>query len=260
MNAEELAGRFRENSKVEAVALSGSRTSAINDSDSDYDIYIYCSGIVEKEERERIYSSLSLSYQVSISFFEEGDEASDGIALFDIMFRSVDWTEKEVSDVYRKGKARIGYTTCILHNIATSQILFDRTGWLGSIKREISSGYPEKLRQNIIHDNLMIIDGEFSSPFMHQAELAAKRSDTVSECHRLTAILASYFDMIFAYNRVYHPGEKKLIRYAHLLCKELPENFDDDIQNAIKALGEDRFIPALRSLSEHLHAFLSEGR
>ena len=260
MEQEAIADAFSRINKVESVALSGSRTSAISDSDSDYDIYIYCTERIGTEERKRLYDSLHLDADISVSFFEEGDETYDGSNVFDIMFRSVVWTENEIQAVYREHTARLGYTTCILHNISTSRILFDRSGWFSKLQREISSGYPEKLRENIIRDNLQIIDGAFSAPFSKQLELAAKRYDIVSENHRLAALLASYFDIIFAYNRVYHPGEKKLMAYAHILCHELPEGFDDDINNAVKSIGQENLICNVRMLTSHLHAFLDRER
>ncbi len=256
MKPEELAERFMENSKVEAVALSGSRTSAINDSDSDYDIYVYSSAHISEDERAAVYASLGLDAQISISFFEEGDEACSGGVPFDIMFRSIEWTENEIKSVYRDQRAKIGYTTCILYNILTSRILADRSGWLDAVRNEISQGYPEKLRERIIRDNLKIINGSFSSPFIRQLELAVKRHDIFSQQHRLTAILVSYFDIIFAYNRVYHPGEKKLVGYAHLLCPSLPESFDDDIEKAIGSVGRDSFLDDVRTLLHHLDSFL----
>ena len=99
-----------------------------------------------------------------------------------------------------------------------------------------------------------VIDGNGASTFLIQAELAVKRGDIVSSNHRLAAILASYFDIIFAYNRVYHPGEKKLIGYAHF-CKDLPMNMDENIEKAITTLGKPDHLDALRTLVSHLHDF-----
>ena len=254
MTVQMIADSFSGEEGIRAVALSGSRTAAVNDSSSDYDLYVYSDTPLRREARKGIYDSLHLSSRTGISFFEEGDEAEDDEGnVFDIMFRSREWTEGEIEQVYRKCQAKIGYTTCILHNIATSEMLYDGSGWLSSLKDELLSGYPERLRENIIRDNLMIIDGNFSFPFIAQLELAVRRDDIVSQNHRLSAFLASYFDVLFAVNRVWHPGEKKLMRYAHILCRTLPEGFDEDIPSLLKAVGTPDLMKSARRAAERLH-------
>lgn len=43
--------------------------------------------------------------------------------------------------------------------------------------------------------------------------------------------MASYFDVLFAINRIFHPGEKRLVSFALNNCPVLPamfkENFDE---------------------------------
>ena len=184
--------------ETESIALSGSRRSAINDESSDWDVYIYSSSRIMPETREKIFASIFPRFSVNCSPFEEGDECMDEDGrVYDIMYRSTEWTEWQIDDVYRKHNARVGYTTCFLYNIATSEVLFDRSGWLSSIIKELQGEYPEELRSNIIRKNMDVIDGNGASTFLIQAELAVKRGDIVSSNHRLAAILASYFDIIF---------------------------------------------------------------
>ena len=255
-----LASSFL-NSGAEAAVLSGSRTSILKDQASDWDIYVYSSAPIDKRIRKDIYSALSLSSIVGMTFFEESDEAEDSHGnIYDIMFRSKEWTEWQVDDVYRRGNARIGYTTCILYNIAHSRIISSASGWFERIKEEISGQYPDKLRENIIRKNIDVIDGDYSSPFIRQLELAAERGDIVSQNHRMSAILASYFDVLFAYNRVYHPGEKRLIPYASSLCISLPYDMEKDICSALNAIGSDRLVPAAAKLIEELHMLIDRNR
>ena len=63
-----------------------------------------------------------------------------------------------------------------------------------------------------------------------QIKSAVNREDFVSVNHRTSAFLASYFDVIFAFNRVLHPGEKKLVEFALSYCQILPENFKNDVE------------------------------
>ena len=75
-------------------------------------------------------------------------------------------------------------------------------------------------------------DKPFAS-YYEQIEKAIKRNDIVSINHRISAFLASYFDIIFAVNELLHPGEKRLIQYALNNCKILPDKFDENITNLL---------------------------
>ncbi|MGX8681055.1 MAG: hypothetical protein ACSW74_00200, partial [Spirochaetales bacterium] len=56
----------------------------------------------------------------------------------------------------------------------------------------------------------------------------------------------SYFDVLFAANRLLHPGEKRLIAFAVANCKVLPKDFEKDIAAAL----EDRTAALPTLLSE----------
>ena len=76
----------------------------------------------------------------------------------------------------------------------------------------------------------------------------------------MSAILASYFDVLFAYNRVYHPGEKRLVPYASALCRSLPCDMEKDLNRAVNAIGTDRLVPATAKLIERLHMLIDSNR
>lgn len=76
-------------------------------------------------------------------------------------------------------EASLGYTTALWHNVRTSRVLFDRHGWLARLKQVAARPCPVPLAQAII-----------------------------------AALLASCFDVLFALNRVPHPGEKRLLATA----------------------------------------------
>ena len=255
MILKKLAEGFSSLENCSALAVSGSRTSAIHDDASDWDIYIYSSTRIDPAVRKKILSSLTDDYRICSSFFEEGDDFTAEGIFFDLMYRDTGFVHEQIRRVWTDHTPSLGYTTCFLHNISTSEILFDRNGWFKRIQDEINSGYPEELRTNIISKNARVINGSGASTFMIQAELAKKRHDIVSSNHRLTAILSSYFDILFAYNRTYHPGEKKLLQYAHLL-KDFPPDMDEDIERAIHTVAKDGHIKALKTLIGHLYDFL----
>lgn len=250
-----LASEFSSIEAVEALALSGSQTAPLHDDSSDFDLYIYSKERLPLAARERIFSSISNKFRINCSLFEEGDELYTAEGFFDLMYRSAEWAENEVESVWRKHKAKLGYTTAFLFNIQRSKLLFDKSGRLSTLKEELSAPYPKELKENIIKTNMRIIDGDLESPFLKQLELAAKREDLVSQNHRLTALLSCYFDVLFAYNEVFHPGEKKLMKYAHLLCPLLPEDFDEDMIKMTTSTG-DFLVEAVKDALKKLHAML----
>ncbi len=75
------------------------------------------------------------------------------------------------------------------------------------------------------------------SSYTDQIEKALKRSDLLSLNHRLAALFASYFDVLFALNRTPHPGEKRLLAYASR-CVALPENMVTDVEAVLRAPPE----------------------
>ena len=157
---------------------------------------------------------------------------SNGISL-DVIYRSIDKFEGYLKFVVDEGVSFNGYTTCFWHNIINSKILFDKSGKFTELQKKYTIDYPEKLRENIISKNRKLLSGVLPS-YDKQIKKAAQRNDLVSVHHRITEFLASYFDIIFALNRLTHPGEKKLVSLCKKNCKILPENFEENI-NALLA-------------------------
>ena len=54
--------------------------------------------------------------------------------------------------------------------------------------------------------------------------------------HRVAAWLSSYFDILFAANRRFHPGEKRLLAYAKEL-PSLPESMIEDVRTSCSQAG-----------------------
>ena len=52
--------------------------------------------------------------------------------------------------------------------------------------------------------------------------------------------MESYFDVIFALNKLTHPGEKRMVEYALKNAKTLPKDFSEN--NLSTRFGVDSFI------------------
>ena len=174
-------------------------------------------------------------------FWEPGDEWIDAQTgrHVDVMYRTPVWIEEQLERVLVRHEASVGYSTCFWHNVLHSTPLFDRSGWYRDLQATAARPYPQPLQRAIIARNHPILRQTLSS-YLAQIERAVRRGDSVSIQHRVTALLASYFDVLFAVNELPHPGEKRLLQFAATRCAKTPL----DMETQINALFETAARPA----------------
>lgn len=221
---------------VEAVAIGGSRASGNNDVKSDYDIYVYFSDLPSEEDRDKLYSEYCKTYEVGNHYFEYEDNCilNDDTPI-DVIFRPINHFVNNDRTKSFLLSAKNGYSTCFLHNIITCNVIFDKTGDFTKFQQELNIDYPEDLRKNIIDRNLKMLHGVLPS-YDDQIKKAVSRNDLVSINHRTSAFIESYFDIIFALNKMTHPGEKKLINICKEQCKILPNNFEENLTKLFSSM------------------------
>jgi hypothetical protein len=108
------------------------------------------------------------------------------------------------------------------------------------------------LQRAIIARNYPILRQTLSS-YLAQIERAVRRGDSVSIQHRVTALLASYFDILFAVNELPHPGEKRLLQIAATRCPRTPR----DMETQINTLLEVAASPAALAVVQQTSALLN---
>lgn len=221
-----VAERFGEIESVRAVALAGSRGAGASDGESDFDLYIYSEQEIRTAFRREL---LGDEAEIDNRFWEPGDEAVDaetGVKV-DIMYRSPRWIEDQLDRVLARHEASVGYSTCFWFNVLHSEVLVDRAGWYAGLRERACKPYPEELRRAIVGKNWPILRRNQSS-YRRQIELALRREDAFSVLHRVTALLASFFDIWFTVERKPHPGEKRLL--AHL-----PEEWGRRVKDVLES-------------------------
>jgi hypothetical protein len=238
--AKRVAGQFASSPQVEAVVVSGSRTSEFADSKSDIDLYVYVTDDIPLDQRAQIAVGSPLA-EIGNATWEPGDEWIDTVTgtPVDVMYRHVRWMEQQLDRVLVQHQASVGYSTCFWYNVLHSRALFDRSGWFGELQRRVDQSYPGELRRAIIAKNYPLLRCNQSS-YLHQIELAVLRGDPVSVNHRVAALLASYFDVLFAVNELPHPGEKRLIQHAQASCSKLPRDTDRQVTELLASVGKGR--------------------
>ncbi|MBN2047071.1 MAG: DUF4037 domain-containing protein [Anaerolineaceae bacterium] len=262
--AKRLGDRFAQIDSVEAVALGGSQAVGAMDGGSDIDLYVFSPAPVSLTERAQIVSEFGASRaDLNLTFWDTGDEwfhAETGIEV-DVMFWSLEWIEGQLHRVLRDHTANMGYTTCHWHTIRNARVLFDRQGRFDQLKAYARQEYPEALRTAIIRKNYPILRTVIPA-YVNQIEKALKRGDWVSVQHRAAELLASYFDILFALNRLPHPGEKRLAQKVLTNCVLIPNNFESDLDSVLRGCvpGGVGMMGAVTKLLDHLDdVLIAEG-
>ncbi|WNG25875.1 DUF4037 domain-containing protein [Cystobacter fuscus] len=260
--AREWAARFAHFEQVRAVALGGSWVTGSADPLSDLDVIVYASPPPPAEARRALILPTARRAEIDNTFFGTGDEWIDQSGQgVDAAYWSPEWMEDQLERVLVRFEASLGYTTSFWHTLRNSRVLFDRTGWLTRLQQQARVPYPEPLRRAIVEKNQPVLRRKLAS-YLEQIELALQRADLVSVQHRVTAVLASYFDILFAVNRVPHPGEKRLLAHAKRICPKRPPELEAQVEAVIRSVGlpAQDLLPNLHALLDGLDALLeSEG-
>ncbi len=237
--------------------MAGSQTSPFADPHSDVDLYVYASEIVPQSIRAEVARDARRA-EIGNSFWEPGDEWIDGETgiSVDVMFRTTPWIEDQLDRVLRRHEASVGYSTCFWYNVQNSHPLFDRVGWFKRIQTRANRPYPEQLKRAIMAKNHPILRTIMSS-YLYQIERALERDDTVSVNHRVAALLASYFDIVFAVNEQLHPGEKRLLQFAQALCPRRPTGMSKQVKAVLSALPDGDVVAQANTLLDGLDDLLS---
>ena len=226
---------FKNFSQVSAISIGGAEKANTADNKSDIDLEIFVDRGIPVEKRLEIIKKYSSKYEAGCEYFGSGDEFFvDKLNLpVDILYADVNWIENTVKNVWEEYTPSNGYTTCFLFTIKYGESLYDKNNWLSDLKKRLDTPYPKQLKQNIIKRNMMLLKDKPFFSYYEQIEKALYREDFNSVNHRISAFMASYFDIIFANNELLHPGEKKLVKYALEHCKILPENFTENIKELL---------------------------
>jgi len=260
--ARKLGDSFCTFPNVEAIALAGSQTAGVIDSHSDIDLYVYTTSPIPLSDRMALVEKFRASRaDLGLHFWDSGDEWYDletGIEV-DVTYWDLAWIEEQIDRVLVRHQASTGYTTCFWNTVRNSAILYDRNGWFHALQTRCQQAYPEELRRAIIAKNHPVLRRVIPA-YLHQIEKAIQRNDLVSISHRVAALLASYFDVLFALNRIPNPGEKRLLTIAAQRCARLPKDMSLHVERVLHAatLTDPSLITDIEALVDGLDQLLRE--
>ena len=241
-----LVGGYAAFPAVQAITVVGSRSSGVATPRSDIDLFVYVDDTPHEEVMEmRAAVAGDLADPTRIKVIGQSGHPYADVwvlrgtdVLLDIMFWTQQWAEDELDWRLVKQSPQTGYSTCFWRSIRNGIPLFERDEWHGRLQERAHSGYPDLLRDRIIALNRDLLGRDNPFSFLHQAAKAAGEGDLVAVQHRVAAWLGSYFDVLFAANRVLHPGEKRLVAFAKAECRRVPEQFASDVERLVRLSGE----------------------
>jgi hypothetical protein len=139
--------------------------------------------------------------------------------------------------------------------------LFDRTGWYAALKVRTNVPYPEGLRRALIAACFPILR-EIIPSYRYNVEKSLARRDLVFINNEVTWLLANYFEVIFAFNRVAHPGSKRLPAQAARLCQAIPVEMDRLVNDVLRlaGTGDPGVLGAIDRLVDGLEEMLGEEK
>jgi Domain of unknown function (DUF4037) len=233
----EIASAFASIPSVEAVAWCGSAAMGVADAHSDFDFYVYTNAPVPVEDRRSVISERSRHSQLNNIFWELEDEWIDREnRRFNAMYRAHDFVLGEIAARLDRYSADLGYTTAYCFSVANGFILHDPRQWLDGVQARLRQPFPEPLVRSIVAKNRPVLGGGMQSCYLAQMKAAIERGDLISLNHRVAVWIASYTDILFAVNRQYHPGEKRLVMYMQGL-PDLPEKAVEDVPRLCALAG-----------------------
>lgn len=245
---------------VRAVVITGSHSHGSASLDSDVDLFVYVQDDIAGVRRDLAAELADASHPILVNeaTFGSGDvwRTRSGTWV-DAIYWTPRWAEEQLDRVLVQHTASLGYSTAFWRSIATARPLYERDGWHPALQEWAASPYPDELVAAIFALNYpWVTDHPFS--FLRQVEKAVRRGDSLSVNHRVSAWMASYFDLLFAANRVLHPGEKRQLEFAEKECERIPERLRVTIDEALHAADPtgalDRLIEQAGRAWRHLTA------
>ena len=243
--------------EIQALVLGGSRTTERIDEKSDYDFYVYSETGIDQNVRHKILSKHCKYFEIGNSYWELEDNGQLNCGIdFDIIYRNPRQFVKTVADVVENHNPYNGFTTCLWHNVLNSKIIFDKDDMFKKIKERFSIPYPKKLKENIIKRNMALLCDSVVS-YDKQIKKAIYRKDLLNLNNRVSAFLASYFDVIFAINELPNPGEKRIMEICLNKCNILPNGFEKNIKDLIQNMNnESRILETVNGIIYELKEIL----
>lgn len=254
--AAQMVGVLSEMSGVVAVSLGGSAAVGLADEASDLDLHVYWAAPLPSAEtraaRLRAIADPD-SVRAGLTSWGLEDQFSVGSRPIELIYRRWDDVCDEVERAYDPGLPGHGFTTAVLYSVARGRLLHDPTGALTTARERLVREFPEATRTAILQREIPLLGFHLS-----QLRRAQDRGDIVYAQHVRCKVQVLFFDVLFALNRLYHPGEKRSLEHARR-CLVRPVACEDRWERAARLGSDDPvLVQHLGDLVAELHGLGSQ--
>jgi predicted nucleotidyltransferase len=231
---------------VAAIAVGGSAAAGFADEFSDFDLYVYyhepLAASADRAARLRTLADEG-TLEVGIPTFGLEDHLRVQKKLVELVYLNLDRLIADVDHAYSQGLISEGYTTGLLYILFRNQVFHDATGEVTALRARLQATYPEPTRTRLLRTHPQLL-----RYYLEQMRIAQRRDDLLFVQHMRYNIQMIFFNLLFALNRQYHPGGKRLLTHAQR-CAAQPADFTERWNYISRLAADDR---ALADLLEEM--------
>ncbi|HEU5103841.1 MAG TPA: DUF4037 domain-containing protein [Roseiflexaceae bacterium] len=203
-----------------AMSLGGSASAGLADAQSDLDIHVYWrASLATSEQRAGRLAGYADagSVEVDMRFWGLEDHLRIGGRDIELIYVHLGDLLDEVERAYGEGLGAEGFATAQLFYVANGRPFYDPDGGLAALRERLAS-YPEATRRRLLDSHPALLRA-----YLRHLRVAQGRGDLLFVQHRRYTIQMVFFNALFALNRRYHPGEKRLLIHGER-CPLRPAN------------------------------------
>jgi hypothetical protein len=241
-----------------AISLGGSAASGLADEHSDLDLHVYWrTPLATPDERAARLARVADAGSVEVDILDWGreDHLRVGSRLVELVYVPLDELCAEIEQAYGEGLISEGYTTARLFYVANSRPLHDPAGELCVLRERLLAEYPEPTRRLLLQYHPALL-----RTYLNHLRLAQSRGDLLMVQHRRYTVQMVFFNLLFALNRRYHPGEKRLLIHSQG-CTLQPANLAARWSRVTRLAADNPDLAgALGSLVDNLCSLIEVNR
>ena len=192
---------------VVAVSLGGSAAYGLADAASDLDLHVYYRGALASTEHRlaQLAHIADTGSVTSVTTWGLEDWLRLDGQHAELIYIDLDELQATAARAYHPGLIDEAFVTAQFAYLAEGRVLHDSTGEITALRKGLRANYPEATRAALLRDNPIRLHA-----YLKAIRTAQTRGDLLYVQHRRYSVQMVFFNLLFALNRRYHPGEKRL--------------------------------------------------